>query len=357
MSGLGLPLRLDGVTRRYGEVSALRPCELMVIAGEFLTLLGPSGSGKTTLLHLVAGYIAPSAGRVFLGEREITHLPARARNIGMVFQSYALFPHLDVRRNVGYGLKVRGCPHAEIDRRVAAMLELVQLSGYAERSVHQLSGGQRQRVALARALVIEPDLVLMDEPLGALDRQLRRTVQLELRRLHDARRRTTVYVTHDQEEALILSDRIAVMRDGRIEQIGTATELYERPANSFVAGFIGESNLLPVRVKGLANGHADVTVAAFGRDLAARAASGLAIGAQAQLLIRPEHLSIDGGDGLPATVEERVYLGELQALRLRLETGERLWLRRLAGSPIAMGAQVRVGWRVDQLQVLPVNSP
>ena len=355
MSGLGLSLRLEGIARRYGEVAALRPSDLAIRAGEFLTLLGPSGSGKTTLLHLVAGYVEPSEGRVLMGERDITALPARARNIGMVFQNYALFPHMNVRGNVGYGLKVRGCRRREIDRRVDAVLELVRLSELAERRIHTLSGGQQQRVALARALVINPDLVLMDEPLGALDRQLRRAVQLELRRLHDQHRRTTIYVTHDQEEALILSDRIAVMRDGRIEQIGTAAELYERPTNGFVAGFIGESNLLPGQVIALNKDRAQIAVPDLGLDLWAAAASGLAVGMAAQLLIRPEYLSIEAEHGIPARVDEQVYLGELQALGLRLETVERLWLRRLAGLSIAPGSTVRVGWQADRLQILPPN--
>jgi ABC-type Fe3+/spermidine/putrescine transport system ATPase subunit len=321
-----------------------------VNAGEFLTLLGPSGSGKTTLLHLIAGYTAPSNGRITLGGRDVTRLPARARNIGMVFQNYALFPHMNVKGNVGYGLRVRGCPRIEIDRRVAAILESVRLSEFANR---RIDGGQQQRVALARALVIEPDLVLMDEPLAALDRQLRRTVQLELRRLHDKRQRTTVYVTHDQEEALILSDRIAVMRDGAIEQIGTAAELYENPANGFVASFIGESNLLPAKVISIENGRARIEVPAFRSELTVRQTPGLSTETSAQLLIRPEHLSLGCADGLPAVVEEHVYLGELEALALRLLSRERMWLRRLAKAGVQVGATVLVGWDPDQLQALP----
>jgi ABC-type Fe3+/spermidine/putrescine transport system ATPase subunit len=355
MSDVGLPLRLEGIEKRYGEADAVRSVCLNVNAGEFLTLLGPSGSGKTTLLHLIAGHTAPSNGRITLGGRDVTRLPARARNIGMVFQNYALFPHMNVKSNVGYGLRVRGCPRIEIDRRVAAILESVRLSEFASRRIDQLSGGQQQRVALARALVIEPDLVLMDEPLGALDRQLRRTVQLELRHLHDKRQRTTVYVTHDQEEALILSDRIAVMREGAIEQIGSAAELYENPANAFVASFIGESNLLPAKVISIENGRARIEVPAFRSELTVRQTPGLSTETSAQLLIRPEHLSLGCADGLAAVVEERVYLGELEALALRLLSGERMWLRRLAKTSVQIGATVQVGWDPDQLQALPVN--
>jgi ABC-type Fe3+/spermidine/putrescine transport system ATPase subunit len=200
---------IPGAAKNYGDVAALKPTDLTVSASEFLTLLGPSGSGKTTLLNLAAGYLEPSAGRIFIGEREVTHVPARRRNIGMVFQNYALFPHMSVGENVAYGLKVRRVERAEVARRVEAALRLVQLDGFGHRAIQQLSGGQQQRVALARALVIEPDVLLMDEPLGALDKQLRRSVQLELRRLHEEHQRTTIYVTHDQEEALVLSDRIA----------------------------------------------------------------------------------------------------------------------------------------------------
>jgi len=354
MTDFGLGLSFRGTSKRYGAVEALRPTDLEVRPGEFLTLLGPSGSGKTTLLNLVAGYLEPTTGTVHVGERDVTHMPARRRNVGMVFQNYALFPHMTVAANVAYGLRVRGLPRTEIERRVDEALSLVQLDGFARRAIQQLSGGQQQRVALARALVIEPDVLLMDEPLGALDRQLRKTVQLELRRLHEAHRRTTIYVTHDQEEALVLSDRVAVMRDGRIVQIGTAAELYGDPADVFVAGFIGESNLLPARVVALAGSSAEAEVPALGRSLIARAAPGLAAGQPARLLIRPEHLLLDGaGDGIEATIDEVVYLGELVALTLVLQDGTRLWLRRFADREMTRGARVRVTWQAAALRLLP----
>ena len=337
MSKVGLPLRFVGAAKDYGAVAALKPTDLTVQAGEFLTLLGPSGSGKTTLLNLVAGYLEPSAGTIFIGDRDVTRVPARRRNIGMVFQNYALFPHMTVGENVAYGLKVRRLPRDEIARRVDAALDLVQLAGYGARQIQQLSGGQQQRVALARAVVIEPDVLLMDEPLGALDKQLRRSVQLEIRRLHEEHRRTTIYVTHDQEEALVLSDRIAVMRDGRIEQVGTVDDLYDRPAGAFVAGFIGESNLLPARITALAGGEAD----------------GMSVGQSGRLLIRPEHVLIGGADGIAAEIQEVVYLGELTALRLRLESGSGIWARQITDRNLRRGDRVRASWKRNATRVVP----
>jgi ABC-type Fe3+/spermidine/putrescine transport system ATPase subunit len=244
-------------------------------------------------------------------------------------------------------------PGAEIARRVEAALQLVELAGYGGRPIQNLSGGQQQRVALARALVIEPDVLLMDEPLGALDRQLRRNVQLELRRLHEEHRRTTLYVTHDQEEALILSDRVAVMRNGRIEQIGKVADLYANPANSFVAAFIGESNLLEARLVSQEAGRALVEVPALRQQVAAPSPSPLASGQAVHLLIRPEHLFLDDAGPVEATVTEVVYLGELTALRLQLPAGERLWLRQLTGRTVARGATIRVNWQAEHLRVVP----
>jgi spermidine/putrescine ABC transporter ATP-binding subunit len=356
----GRRVRFEGTGKSFGAVEALAPTTLTVEPGEFLTLLGPSGSGKTTLLNVAAGHLDPTSGRVLIGERDVTGVPARHRNVGMVFQNYALFPHMSVAENVAYGLKVRRRPRAEIARRVADALALVQLAEFGGRSIHQLSGGQQQRVALARALVIEPDLLLMDEPLGALDRQLRKAVQIELRRLHERHGRTTIYVTHDQEEALVLSDRVAVMRQGRIEQVGTAVELYDRPATAFVAGFIGESNLLGATALRVTGGEAWARVPILGTDVFAAAAPGLAEG-PARLLLRPEHLllcddgavSSESSHGLDAEVDQVVYLGELVALDLRLDNGEHLWLRRPLDRGIARGERVRVTWRKEHLRLLP----
>ncbi|WP_137391496.1 ABC transporter ATP-binding protein [Rhodoligotrophos defluvii] len=358
MTASGLSLRLTGVSKHYGKIAALEPTDLSIAAGEFLTLLGPSGSGKTTLLNLTAGYIEPSSGTIHIGERDVTRVPARHRNIGMVFQNYALFPHMTVGENVAYGLTVRGVPKREIARRVTDVLRLLQLDGFAERGIQQLSGGQQQRVALARALVIEPDVLLMDEPLGALDKQLRRAVQLELRRLHREHGRTTIYVTHDQEEALVLSDRIAVMDHGRIQQLGPVDELYDRPGNAFVAGFIGESNLLPVRVLSASDGQAAVEVEALRRTLQVDAAQGVAPGAPARLLIRPEHIVLDNSaESVPAEVVEVVYLGELTQLTLRVANGTVLTSRQITDQRIGPGAKVHLWWRAGSARVVPEQQP
>ncbi|MBZ9997855.1 ABC transporter ATP-binding protein [Mesorhizobium sp. BH1-1-4] len=353
----GQSLRLAGVSKTYGGFRALEPTDLDVKAGEFLTLLGPSGSGKTTLLNLTAGYVEPTAGEIRIGARDVTHMPARHRNIGMVFQNYALFPHMSVGENVAYGLSVRRLPKPEIARRVGEILALMRLDGFADRPVQQLSGGQQQRVALARALVIEPDVLLMDEPLGALDKQLRRSVQLELRRLHQKLGRTTIYVTHDQEEALVLSDRIAVMDGGRIQQVGMVDDLYDRPLNAFVAGFIGESNLLPVRVLSTSGGQASVDVEAFRRTIAVDAAPGTATGEPARLLIRPEHIELGlGGDGVAAEIVEVIYLGELTQLTLRLDGGETLAARKITDRTLRAGARVHVSWKPGHARAVP-HSP
>lgn len=335
-----------GVSKRFGSVRALQPLDLDVHPGEFLTLLGPSGSGKTTLLNIAAGFLDPDTGQFVIGDRDVTALPPRSRNIGMVFQNYALFPHMNVFDNVAYGLRVRSVAPSALRERVEETLAMVQLAGFGNRGIHQLSGGQQQRIALARAMVIEPDLLLMDEPLGALDRQLRKHVQLEIRRLHVEEPRTTVYVTHDQEEALVMSDRVAIMRDGRIEQIATPSALYENPANAYIAAFLGESNLLPAKVLG-----PDGAQTAFSLDghdgihhLPPREnepAPGPAL-----LLARPETIrpADDGPPGLNAVVEETVYLGELTAIRMRLATGQQIWMRAMNAPPRAVGSEVRIKW-------------
>ena len=354
MSARGQAIRFAGVSCSFGRVQALLPIELEVRAGEFLTLLGPSGSGKTTLLNIAAGYIAPSGGRVLVGGRDVTDLPPRRRNVGMVFQSYALFPHMNVAENVAYGLSARGVSGAERQRRTEAALDLVRLAGYGGRKIAELSGGQQQRVALARALVIEPDVLLMDEPLAALDRQLRQHVQLEIRRLHREHGRTTIYVTHDQEEALVMSDRIAIMRDGAIEQIGRAEELYRQPRHAFVAGFLGESNLLPGMVSEIAGGRARIRLDGSGREIDGLAADGLRPG-PAMALIRPESVRLvaAAGDAFAATVEESIYLGGLVTLRLRLPHGQMILCRRLAGGEQVPSETVGIAWAADDVRILP----
>jgi putative spermidine/putrescine transport system ATP-binding protein len=247
-------IRIDGVVQRFGDHLALAGVDLDIHAGEFFSLLGPSGCGKTTLLNIIAGFLDPSEGSVYVGDRDVTALPPYRRDIGMVFQNYALFPHLDVAGNVAYGLKVRKTPAAQIKKRVAEVLDLVQLPGYASRMPHQLSGGQQQRVAIARALAISPQVLLLDEPLSNLDAKLRKDMQSELRSLQQRIGITTVLVTHDQEEALSLSDRIGILGSGRLQQVGTPLELYRKPANRFVAEFIGQANLIkaqPTSVAGV----------------------------------------------------------------------------------------------------------
>jgi ABC-type Fe3+/spermidine/putrescine transport system ATPase subunit len=344
-------VRFAGIGKSFGNVTALQPIDLDVAQGEFLTLLGPSGSGKTTLLNICAGYVAPSSGRLLIGGRDVTDLPPRRRNMGMVFQNYALFPHMTVFENVAYGLRVRNLGRADIERKVAHTLAMVQLEALGPRSVRELSGGQQQRVALARAMVIEPDILLMDEPLGALDRQLRKDVQLEIRRLHVAQPRTTLYVTHDQEEALVMSDRIAVMRGGRIVQIGTGRDLYERPADTFVAKFLGESNLLYGKVASVADGHATLSVPGLDRQIEGRAGAGISVGSPAAALIRPESIRPQRS-GLAGHVVERVYLGELAAIRLRLAGGHELWCRRLSGD-VPEGDAAEIGWESAAVSILP----
>jgi putative spermidine/putrescine transport system ATP-binding protein len=322
-------LALRRIRKAFGPVVALDGIDLEVKSGEFLTILGPSGSGKTTLLKIVAGFELPEEGDVVLGGEDMTFtIPAR-RNVGMVFQNYALFPNMDVRGNIAFPLEVRRLPRAEIDSRVATALELVDLKGYERRLPRQLSGGQQQRVALARAIVFGPRLLLLDEPFGALDRKLREAMQLEVRRLQRHLGLTTVFITHDQEEALILSDRIAVMQRGRIEQVALPRELYERPANAFVADFVGESNLLFGRIAAMHDGRAEIECE-NGPRLTARA--DMPVGTRVGALIRPERLHLAGAraqstNRLSGEVIETVYVGTSHKYRVRLANGTEFLVR------------------------------
>jgi putative spermidine/putrescine transport system ATP-binding protein len=337
-------LRVDGVVKRYGAVVALGGVSLSVAAGEFLTILGPSGSGKTTLLKVVAGFEFPDAGRVTVGGADITDVSPAKRNIGMVFQNYALFPHMSVARNIAFPLQMRGVPRSEIERRVIQAMALVELRGYGDRLPSQLSGGQQQRVALARAVVFDPTVLLLDEPFGALDRKLRESMQLEVRRLQRRLGLTTVFITHDQEEALVLSDRIAVMDAGAIRQIGAPDEIYDRPADAFVAQFIGESNLLvgeiaaPDRV--LLDGGTSVTVRGLGGGRG-----------RVRLLVRPEKMAIDSATNrFTGTVVEAVYLGEAHKLRVRVAEGVELMVR--GRHAVSAGASVTVGFAPEDAHVI-----
>jgi putative spermidine/putrescine transport system ATP-binding protein len=352
-------VRLAGVEKSYdGATKAVRDLNLVVYRGEFLTLLGPSGSGKTTTLMMLAGFEDPSAGDILLGERSLRNVPPHRRNMGVVFQSYALFPHLSVFDNVRYPLARRRVPKHEARERALHALRMVQLEGLAARRPHQLSGGQQQRVALARALVFRPDVVLMDEPLGALDRRLREQMQLELKRLHAQLGMTFLYVTHDQGEALTMSDRIAVFRAGRIEQVGTPQEVYERPATPFVADFLGESNSLAGTVLACSAGRAEVRLE-NGSTVAAVAGPGVVAGARVMVAVRPERVALversdHGVNVLSATVRDAIYFGDHCRLQTALQHGApfSVKLQPGAGAPPAPNTPVRLGWRPEDCRAL-----
>jgi len=316
-------LTLTGLTKRYPGTTAVDAIDLEVARGEFLTLLGPSGSGKTTTLMMVAGFTPPSAGEIAIDDRPITGMAPERRNIGVVFQNYALFPHMTVWNNVAFPLRMRRESRASIQTRVARALAMVHLAGLGDRLPRQLSGGQQQRVALARALVFDPGLLLMDEPLGALDRNLREQMKIEIKRIHADVGVTVLYVTHDQEEALTMSDRVALMNRGRIAQLGSAEDLYERPASRFVAEFIGESNLLAGRVERSGSGAVFALDGGGVRVPVSGQPPSPVPGTTSTLMIRPEKISIEpaGGaaaDGVPGAVEDAVYVGEFTRYRVRV---------------------------------------
>lgn len=338
-------ITIQSLTKRYGGTFALDHIDLEVRSGEFLTLLGPSGSGKTTLLMAIAGFTRPDSGSLRFGDTEVVRLPPHKRDLGMVFQSYALFPHMDVAANVAFSLKLRRVAQSEIDQRVERALETVELAGFGNRDISALSGGQRQRVALARAIVFEPRILLMDEPLSALDKQLREHMQIELRRLHDKLGITTVYVTHDQHEALTMSDRIAVINAGRVMQIATPREIYERPTNRFVAGFIGDSSFLPVTCADgrVCYGQTALHVTHLPPDTGG-----------CLLMLRPERLRIVSGQAtedvntFEGTVRTVIYQGDSHLLHVTLADGIEVSLRGAnqrdattaipqVGSPVVLG--------------------
>jgi putative spermidine/putrescine transport system ATP-binding protein len=320
---LAADVGVEGVRKTYADVVAVDNVDLKVDDGEFFTLLGPSGSGKTTTLRIIAGFEQPDAGRVTLGGEDITHHPPYARAVNTVFQDYALFPHMTVAENVGYGLKVKGVPRSARASQVAEVLRMVRLDGYGDRKPVQLSGGQRQRVALARSIVNQPQVLLLDEPLGALDLKLRQEMQVFLKALQQDLGMTFLYVTHDQEEALTMSDHVAVFNEGRIEQIGTPGEIYERPATEFVAGFVGTSNIIE---RG-------------GRRIS----------------VRPERIALNG-HGEPATVADVVFVGAFTRYLVDTDAGERLTVvRQNDGSTLAPGARVQLGWRDED--AYEINPP
>jgi putative spermidine/putrescine transport system ATP-binding protein len=364
----GAALELVEVSKTFGPVIAVDGVSLTVAPGEFLTLLGPSGSGKTTTLMMIAGFESATAGEILLGGRPLTRVPPYRRNLGMVFQHYALFPHMTVHDNVAFALRTRGATRAETDRRVEETLDRVHLPGYGARFPAQLSGGQQQRVALARALVYGPPVLLMDEPLGALDKKLREQMQLEIKHIQRELQLTVIYVTHDQEEALTMSDRIAVMRHGRVVQLGPPEDLYERPADQFVADFIGQSNFLEVTVRSVQDGIA-TAVTDDGLDVSLAVGEAGAEGTRVTLALRPERVRLapaGGSNRTPAlsdpsayrwwdgVIEEVVYIGATWKYQVRVR-GQALVAQRQAGSDapgLRAGERVDVGWSMADLRVV-----
>jgi len=353
----GAAIDLVGVSKHYGGFTAVNTIDLHIRAGEFMTLLGPSGSGKTTTLGLIAGFTEPSGGELTIGGNSVLGLPAHKRNIGVVFQHYALFPHMTVGGNVAYPLKLRGMNRSERDARTARALDMVKMGDFAHRYPSELSGGQQQRVALARALVFDPPLLLMDEPLGALDKKLREWLQLEIKRIHRELGTTFVYVTHDQEEALALSDRIAVFNHGSIEQIGTGRELYDAPQTLFVGRFIGESTVL----RGAWQADGDQTVLTVGTQRVV-APGQLANGAPPVMLLRPEAIQIlpagspapDGHNRLSGQVAECIYLGSAAKYEVTLADDSRAIVRSpLAANPHAIGTAVELVFAPHDVRLLP----
>ncbi|EWG98078.1 ABC transporter ATP-binding protein [Halomonas sp. BC04] len=356
-------VRFNAVQKTFdGENLVVKDLNLTIHQGEFVTLLGPSGSGKTTCLMMLAGFEVPTNGDIFLGTQRLNSVPPHKRNFGMVFQNYALFPHMTVEENIRYPLKTRKMPAAEADRKVAEILDMIKLGEFARRRPTQLSGGQQQRVALARALVFEPQLILMDEPLGALDKQLREHMQLEIKQLHEQLGLTVVFVTHDQSEALTMSDRVAVFDDGIIQQIDTPSNLYEYPANAFVAQFIGENNTLPGRIESVEGRQCRVS---FGEGMNTGALLGpnLAVGDATRLSIRPERIKLNGAtrqlpNRLQARVREFIYLGD--HLRVRCElAGNDDFVARVSvdefTSSMQSGDVVELGWRDEDVRALDAS--
>ena len=352
-------VRLSGITHRFGAFTALDDVSLDVWPGEFLTLLGQSGSGKSTLLRIVAGLTMPSAGQVFINGADVSSVPTRRRGVGFVFQNYALFPHLTVFENIAYPLRIRSMTAPEISRRVAQALARVNLHDLGQRYAAQLSGGQQQRVAVARALVYEPAVLLMDEPLGALDRKLRKHMQIELRQLQQDLRISCVYVTHDQEEALTMSDRIAVMQAGRIHQIGAPVTVYRRPINSFVADFVGSTNLFDCRVREVCGDGSVLLATAAGTQLRIAGFRGAMPALSCHVAVRPEFIRL--GDTIAADIDfaasvvKVTFAGNVVGVTCALDGGEIVNVE-IAGNSkklVEVGDRVRIGWDFADMGVFP----
>jgi spermidine/putrescine transport system ATP-binding protein len=355
-------VQLSGLTKRYGDAEAVRGIDLDIPPGEFFSLLGPSGCGKTTTLRMIAGFERPSAGRVLLDGRDVSDTPPNRRNVNTVFQNYALFSHLTVAENVAFGLRFTRSSRDETRTRVREALDLVQMQEFRDRRPHQLSGGQQQRVALARALILNPSVLLLDEPLGALDAKLRKTLQVELKALQERVGVTFVYVTHDQEEALTMADRLAVMSGGRIEQVGTPREVYEEPATAYVADFLGVSNLLDAEALGeTPDGRCRVRVGDF--ELVASCGHTSARG-PVKVVVRPERVRVEpprksGENLLPGRVERAVYAGATSQLVLTLDRGlpiQCMLANDGTDSPFGRGAPVSVYLPCEALRVLRTDT-
>jgi spermidine/putrescine transport system ATP-binding protein len=358
-AGSGGAIVFERVTKRFGDVTAVNDVTLEIQTGEFFSLLGPSGCGKTTTLRIIAGFESPDAGRVLLQDKDVTFVTPQKRNVNMVFQAYGLFPHMTVTENIAFGPKIQKVPRDEIAQRVNAILKTVRLEGMEDRRPAQLSGGQQQRVALARSLVNGPAALLLDEPLGALDLKLRKEMQLELKELQMRTGTTFVYVTHDQEEAMTMSDRIAVMNAGVVEQLATPRELYRRPASAFVAGFIGTSNLITLRIDRREEGLVVMDLGEGERILAPDPGDGEPT---ALITVRPEWIKLASGEVGPrashvgGTVADVVYLGSVTQLIVHLRTGERLTVHRLndevAGIDPRPGDRVILHWAAENSYVI-----
>jgi spermidine/putrescine ABC transporter ATP-binding subunit len=363
MTGKAADLALTGLTKTYGKLVAVDAVTLGVPAGKMIALLGPSGCGKTTILRMVAGLVQPSAGEILVNGQRITTIPVHRRNIGMLFQNYALFPHLSIAQNVGYGLRMRRVPRAEAQRRILNALDMVHLSAFADRMPAALSGGQQQRVALARALVIEPTLLLLDEPLGALDKNLREAMQVEIKQLQQQLGITAILVTHDQEEAMALADRVVIMRDGRLEQEGTPEDIYRRPVSRFVAEFVGASNILTGDVERLDNGKALISLSGGGRIIVSDNAR---LEGAVLASVRPEAVDVlpFPSDNLiplgalPATIERVIYRGLLTHCHMRLESGDALLaympnhLQDARSLDLSPGTLVLASWNTSNTHLL-----
>ena len=354
----GGEVQLVDLVKRFGDFTAVAGINLDMPSGEFFSLLGPSGCGKTTSLRMIAGFERPSEGQILLDGVDMAQTPPHKRNVNTVFQNYALFPHLTVEENVAFGLKYKGVSKQEMRERVGRSLELVALTGFGTRRPSQLSGGQQQRVALARALILNPAVLLLDEPLGALDAKLRKRLQIELKALQEEVGITFIYVTHDQEEALTMSDRIAVMSQGRVEQVGPPKEIYEEPATAYVADFLGVSNLMDSTAAGQTSGGCAVSIGEF--SFVAGQGDEDTRG-QAKVTIRPErvHLEAQGASGpnrVPAMVERVVYVGSVLQVIVNLAPGQRIqaWVQNEGGAvPFESGAPVTVHFPPEALRVLP----